>query len=557
LASSTPYEYDNGRLEDSQFAKVKVNSVFLDTISASGDFIEIEKDVLIEIDVGKYIINDSVDQKFSPPLNNAATTQLRKYAPAPTGTLATIGDAEIYVACNKDTTDGSTEELESFSVFPQHFGLHTCGGFDLQFTYDKVGGGRGFYHQRIVSEPGSDYPRRKGKVFTPKIFMQEKSFTCTNTAEAKSLGIDVGRFNFKYKDVKPGGGIAIASADTETFTYNLPAGVYSPTQLGEIITDEMTKIDSLGPIGNDLNNDVYPVNSAFLTTVGQLYAKAAGKTSFFCKNDGTQFLKYDPIGTIKSNDNDRFIGASEVALQYDQDHKKMSFSILHMPQYVNDTGNNGVPGLKYDNNRLIDSYSGCFFTRLSPPDFWTTLGFSNVVASPVLDNIIQDVGTLMGGAITSISVGIGKGENRTAGFESLDTPVQKNASFRKPNPAGDIATSATLPIFGERVFSNDFNSEGYYLIEIDCGIAQDLIGANGNIGFNSTKIHSIVSNYFSQGNFTSDQGAGSLGYVHKGAPILLSNFNIRILQANGEVPDPIQIGVLNTIFLEVISKNPF
>ena len=543
---------------------LRIKSVFLDTVSASGDFIEILEPVNIEIDVAKWLINDSKDQKYPSPHE---TEQLRQYVPAdpanPTSgpaTLSTIGDAGIYFACNKSTTTGQTESLESFAYFPIHFGLHTVGGFDLEFTYDRVGGGKGFFQHHVVSEPGSDLPRRKGKVITKTIYMEEKSFTCTNTDEAKKHGIDPQKFIFKY-NTKPASGEEIAVLDTETFTYRLDPGVYTPTQLGEILTDEMTKIDSLGPIGNNLVGESYTVNNPFLTTVSQLYTKAAASThasqSFFCNLDGTQFLKYNPIGTMRTRGVDRFIGASQVALTYDENHKKLSFSILHTPEYVNETTgeNDAVPGISYDHNRLIDSYSGCCFSRLSPPDFWTNLGFSNVIVAPNLENVIPDAGGIMGGTVRSLSMAIGVGTNRTAGFESLDTPVQKNTNFRIPNPTGEISTSATLPIFGTRIFANDFSGEGYYLIELDCGIAQDLVGANGNIGFNSKKIHSIVSNYFSQGNYTSDQGSGSIGYLHKGNPILLSNFNVRILQADGSVPDPISIGNHNTVFLELISKD--
>lgn len=531
--------------------EVRIKSVFLDTVGASGDFLEIVDDVPIEIDVGKYIINDSKDQKFPAP-NQA--DQLRRYIPAATGTLATTGDAEIYFGCNKDTTTGTTEELKSFSVFPIHFGLGTVGGFDLNFEYTRVDGGRGFYSHHLKPEPGSDYPRRKGRVTEKKIYMTGKSFTLTNADVAKKHGIDV-NIKFEYATA-PGAGEVFSELDTETFTYTLPAGVYTPTQLAEILTDEMTKIDSLGAIGNNFASDVYPVNNPFLTTVGQLKAKSGVTTSYFCNTAGTQFINYGPIADMKARGVDRLIGASEVALTYDENHKKMSFSILHTPQFVNENAgqNDGVPGVVYDNDRLIDCYSGVFFSRLSPSDFWTNLGFSDVVVTPALGNVIADVSGIMGGPVRAIEMGIGKGDKRTAGFESLDTPVQKNANFRIPNPTGDISTSATLPIYGNRVFANDFSSEGYYLIEIDCGIAQDLVGATGNVGFNSTKIHSIVSNYFSQGSYTSDQGSGSIGYVHKGNPILLSNFNVRILQSDGSVPDPINIGNHNTIFLELVRK---
>ena len=47
--------------------RLAIKSVFLDTITASGDLIELNEDVNIELDVIKWFINDSKDQKFPAP----------------------------------------------------------------------------------------------------------------------------------------------------------------------------------------------------------------------------------------------------------------------------------------------------------------------------------------------------------------------------------------------------------------------------------------------------------------------------------------------------------
>ena len=529
---------------------LRIKSVFLDTISASGDFIELENDVDIEIDVIKWLINDSVDQTFP-----SDATRMRSYCPNADADLLSKGDAKIYVACKKAQTTAQTEQVDKifFDCKPKH-STKMVGGLDLLFSYTEVGGGLGHYSFRVKRQKGTDFIHSYGLEHDTKIFMEGRTLTCLNTVEQLDKhNINKSSITFKYANVKPGTGNDIAILDDRTFKYTLPAGVYSPTQLGEIITDQMTIIDGLNPgvIGNDLNNNVFPVNSAFLTTALQLIAEDA--TSFFCENSGTQLLKYNESGKMKTDNEDRFIGASQVSLQFDEDHKKMSFSILHTPMFVNESNNenDGTPGVVYDNDRIIDSYSGCAFTRMSPPDFWTNLGFDGVCVSSQMANVITDNG-IIGSNVRALEVGIQVGVNRTGGFESLDTPVQKNANFRKPNPTGKISTNATTPIFGNRVFTDDFSNEGYYFIELDCGLKQNLVGSSGHVGFNSTKIHSIVSTYFSQGNFTSDQGTGSVGYVHKGNPVMLSSFNVRVLNSSGNVPSDIEIGSHNSVFVEVI-----
>jgi hypothetical protein len=542
--------------------RLAIKSVFLDTVTASGDFIELDEDVNIELDVAKWFINDSKDQKFPAP--NAGIF-MKQYVPAdpdPTNAagLSAIGDNKLYVACNRVATTANTVELTEifFDCKPKH-STRMVGGLDLQFQYDAVGGGKGYYGFRVVREKGTDYIHSYGKKHSTSILMEGRSFTLLNTQkELEDHHLDISSITFTYDGSTPTVGTAIASLDTKTFSMTVEKGIYSPTQLGEIITDEMSKIDKSGAIGNDLTNDAFPVNNPFLGTVCQLSAQASTKTSFFCDQEGTQLIRFlaDTGATnMKNTDQDRFMGASQVALEYDNSHKKMSFSIMHTPMYVNETTNqnDGVAGIVYDNNRLVDSYSGCSFTRMSPPDFWNLLGFNGNLVSPVQGSTIGDVSSIMGANIVALEFGDAIGQQRTGGYESLDTPVQKNANFRKPNPAGDIATNATVPIFGTRIFSDNFSNEGYYLIELDCGLKQSLVGANGDIGFNSTKVHSIVSTYFNEGSFTSDQGTGSIGYVHRGNPQLLSDINVRVLNSNGRVPSATELGTHNSVFVEVVS----
>ena len=140
------------------------------------------------------------------------------------------------------------------------------------------------------------------------------------------------------------------------------------------------------------------------------------------------------------------------------------------------------------------------------------------------------------------------------GFSSLDTPVKKSTAFRKPNPGGEVSTAATRPVLGTKTFKNDYSNEGYYYVELNMGVQQTLLGSRGDQGFNSNKIHSIVGTYFQSNNFTSDSGSGSIAYVHRGEPQMISNIGVRILDCDGQVPDNDLIGQHNTVFLELIKR---
>ena len=88
---------------------LNIKSVYLDTITASGQMIELSDDVNIECDVAKYIINDSADQVFPNP-NHAV--RMKNYSPTPGGTVTTDGDGGVYFACKHTATPAGMARLE-------------------------------------------------------------------------------------------------------------------------------------------------------------------------------------------------------------------------------------------------------------------------------------------------------------------------------------------------------------------------------------------------------------------------------------------------------------
>ena len=532
---------------------LQVKSCFLDTMVAGGNLIELDDPVDIELDILRYFVNDDADQTF------ADGSRMRSYAPAPD--LAN-GDGDLYFAALTNTTTAQTEEAESVSFRPFHRTDHMVGGLDVKFDYiEPTTGATKHFQFRIVREKAGLYPK-SGKTVNIGKYCEGKSFVlATDRKFIKKHGIDPDSFNVSYKETKPGNGETYAVPHVKTFTTTIDAGIYTPTELGELITDEMVKLDKDGTIGNDLAGDVYPVNNAMLTTVAQnnKVATDAGVTFAYMKSDGSKFIRYNNVAKMKTDAEDRFVGANQVQLSFDDEHKKMSFPIAHFPIYVNETaaGNDALPGLKYDNHGLTKKYGGIAFASMSPPDFWASLGFENMCVSETQINTALAVNGVAGfGAnVRPFSVSGSDGVNYTNGFSSLDTPVQKAAAFRKPNPTGEVSTSATTPILGTKTFKTDYSNEGYYYIELSMGVQQSLTGSRGDTGFNSTKVHSIVGTYFQSDNFTSDSGTGSIAYVHKGEPQMISNIGVRILDCNGQVPDNDLIGQHNTVFLELISKD--
>ena len=251
---------------------------------------------------------------------------------------------------------------------------------------------------------------------------------------------------------------------------------------------------------------------------------------------------------------------------------------MYVKEAIPASGNDGMPGVEYQSIGLVDKYSGVAITSLTasesltkkPNKFWEYLGFTDCTVTSrrvKVDESDPDSADISintkpadasdkpaGADVIGVAVDAVVGQTITGGFLSLDTPVQKNSSFRKPDSSGEVATAATMPIYGHKVFSTDYSNEGYYLIELDCGLSQSFVGGTGDIGYNSNKVYSIVGTYFENNNFTTDSGSGSIQYVHTGEPQLLSNIGVRVLNSDGTVPDNSLLGSHNTVFVEVISE---
>lgn len=110
---------------------------------------------------------------------------------------------------------------------------------------------------------------------------------------------------------------------------------------------------------------------------------------------------------------------------------------------------------------------------------------------------------------------------------------------------------ATVPIYSNQgvLARNNSLAFGYFLIEVESNFQNNFITTDQN----RHSMMGIVSRYYEREAFTSGGEDGSLVYTHRGAPALLSSFNIRILDSDKNLAE--NLGVDNTIFLE-IAKAP-
>lgn len=90
---------------------------------------------------------------------------------------------------------------------------------------------------------------------------------------------------------------------------------------------------------------------------------------------------------------------------------------------------------------------------------------------------------------------------------------------------------------------------GYYLIEVHSNFQNSFITPKQNF----KSMMGVVSRYYERATFTSATEADSLIYTHRGAPVLLSDFRIRILDSEKNLAA--NLGLDNTVFLS-ITKAP-
>ena len=154
------------------------------------------------------------------------------------------------------------------------------------------------------------------------------------------------------------------------------------------------------------------------------------------------------------------------------------------------------------------------------------------------------------GLVQPITFSLVDGVNTTGNFTSLDSAIDKSTPRVSPAVLDNLKdTSQIIKQIYARDALNQLSSLPYYLIEIDGkGINSDIRGSRAS-AINNTKISAIVSRYYQTLSYTSSMdGSGGIPYIHKGQPLILDSFKVRILDPNGELTANIQDS--NVVFLQ-------
>jgi hypothetical protein len=366
--------------------------------------------------------------------------------------------------------------------------------------------------------------------------------------------------------------------------FTIPQASYQPSALAKLITDNMaaqilkqTKTTPINPltttptfepfVDTDFGDATlyvsdFPTKNPVFTSHQQLLGDAdfgldQQADILLVAQDGNSVLQLGQ-GTTDNY----LLGSSQCALIYDPELNKYVFQQIHSPIISSNT--DAIiqrQGLDPNSFFTAAANSGIAFTSAGDAKtqklLTVDMGFDNdlFVVKKTLDAV--DYGDIGDGAVTytSYEVIMDVGKNITENLKSIDGFfVKEDASF------------ATIPTtLSERIIvSNNLSSivgnftegggqpgelaNGYFLIEISGLPTQELVTSH-NKNIINQKIKSIVGRYYATSDYTTDEGQGSIPYVHRGTDAYIDKLRVRILSPDGTPAPDIQAD--NTIFLQL------
>lgn len=358
-------------------------------------------------------------------------------------------------------------------------------------------------------------------------------------------------------------------------TFTLEAGDYTPAEL----TTRINRIIQ----GNNSTTFANPVvNSNFLIPYNSVDYP---DTVWVEEGLNNAFILDTGNPTDAALNGGMLIGATQMVLDYDEDKKVFFWSYIHSPLYGLDgtTNYNEAVGftktanLVANNEKVIaiSRNSGIFFRslRAAQPDgtsyeFWGgtsqpggVLGFD---LSKLIPSVVQfPAGKAINGwspdSLEMLEMPLVTGQNATTGFIGLDDLATRGAtsdywfmpaiSAAAPYLADSNGVTREIRADAASLKSTDF---GYFLIDVESqwgGVPY--VGANG---FRSDSIRAVVGRYYSAASYTTGQISDAVPYTHKGEPIVLDSFKVKILGPDKQTAK--NLGSDTAVILEVVRAQP-
>lgn len=567
--------------------QMTISKIFIDTESSTDGIIDVPYDIQITGEVFLYTTNwllskvntylDGVNQND----NNDFAISLDVQRTAVHDNFLKINNLIAFRAGGRGTSWGDKD-----------------GQHPLSFTYRGVlGDSKHFSVDIPFIDAGKDVNFADINISSLGLFMEVGSLradnqdgnwdrnnmkTGINQDDRTATGSDIGIAVTIRTDRTPAQGGAevpnvnrnIISPLPVPFQITIPASKYVPADLCTTINDAFQGALPVGGAGGGSTRNFLPGDqllSPFLQTTAQITAA----------NPGQQVTAASCASTPVANQRayvpqpQAWAGSNLIQLNFDTTDQKFYWDFLHMPIYDSNTfctlitqfsnvvpnrfiqasKNSGIVFHKFDSVYLVPTTDAQGRTSLvnQPFDFLSdTLKFTRgtlLATTPLIQDFdrgdaifhmeavtINDRLSSTNAKITNDSV-VDKGTQASAGaFATCPTtapfaPIQSNLN--------NIIKAREAAVSGEILES------GYYLIQLEAGIRNELIDKT-SISYN---INGIASRYYSMGSYTSTELDPTFSYTHQGEPVMVSDIRVRILNPN---KTPASVGKDNSVFLELV-----
>ena len=238
-------------------------------------------------------------------------------------------------------------------------------------------------------------------------------------------------------------------------------------------------------------------------------------------------------------------GAPSPALIYQ--NERFQFTYLHTPLLMNANGvsadspyteigaSNYVISVDANYRNFFSRYSGLYLIDLSVQsgvsDFWQILGFTQT-------SFVDDNCSNLNNFTTNCFIGESDYQNKTYSFPSVSVPGANAFNFF-------ITSSNSTAVEAESNFQYD--ESGYYLINVISSFNNNYITQDSTL----SKVACIASKQYQAGDYVSVYSDSSIPYQHRGEPIILTNFQVQIVEPKTKALAN-DLGSNSTIFLEVV-----
>lgn len=560
--------------------EIGIKNAFVDTTTITTSNIVIEEDIELNIENGFYLTNWE-NQTEHNPSSGGTKIKDKIYYQSSTEPIKGLVDGEDYVMMTYKPQSTDMIKLVNLRYFYDGSG-RKWGGFTSTFQYEDIDGNIKQFHQAVAEKRHIDgnvilenkniiMKKNSLKDLTPSSTYKDANTQIMNVNNSANIIDDNQKYNVLYENVTVGTGHLQPIIKQSKFI--LPRGSYEPAQLSKFLSESFSK--------NDISNTNEILNSNFLINHIDVRPSAAGTEKLcFINNDNSRAFSF-VYDTEYNNSTGKgihghLIGTNQIQFSYNTTYNKFEIDFLHMPMYDATKGED--ISVRYYNKSStagspIGSFAaskagGIFFTSLSATvketgknyDFWhRELGFDlkNLCVNFSSSNDPVDIG--FSSPFYPYKFNLVNGQNVTSGFSGLDSAIIKTAD---PASAGDnswylydsslplISTiNDTKSITADYAFNTSQLNGSHYLLEVQSNFTTSLINQN----LMSNKIFGIVNRYYGYQSFTSSGNEASIPYIHRGSPVYLKSFKVRILSPDYQVPD--NLGDRNTIFIQVAKQN--